>query len=108
MGPQRRTISGADSVDSSAKVISAGQLGSFAPAGAASAAARTATSTALSIFLMDSSSDGRPPDAGRDAVDAHHHDDDEQDHCGRLPVVERANRVPQVEADAAAADHADD
>ncbi len=119
IGPQRRVISGADSVDRRAKVISAGQLASFARA---DPAGRTSAISQREEQQRAHASHGGPPHGvgvvrvqiasrrmrdGQD-VDAHHHGDDQQEHGGRLPVVEGADRVPQVEADAAAADHPDD
>src|SRR5262245_35325063 len=114
MGAHRRVISAAFSVESSAKVISLGQLASWADGTATSVSiARSVTAITLSTRMRDSfpdpgwRSDRRPADSGRDHVHAHHHRHDEQDHGGGFAIVEGPDRVPQVEADATAADHAD-
>src|ERR687896_430883 len=108
IGPQRRVISAAFSVESSAKVSAFGQDGS-APSAAPAATSRTSPASAQDLRTrMGPPSDGRPPDAGGNEVTAHDHADDEQDHRRRLAVVEGADGVPEVEADAPAAHHADD
>ena len=110
IGAHRRVISAAFSVESSAKVISLGQVASWA-AGAADQREhheqrrRHHLEHAHARLL----SCGRRAQIaarrirGRHDVHAHHHGHDEQDHRGRLSIVEGPDGVPQVEADAAAA-----
>src|SRR5581483_6745004 len=81
IGPQRRVISAAFSVDSSANVISLGQLGSAAPVGPAQPAIVKPAMNSQIMRFMDRPPclDRRPPDAGGDHVGAHHHGDDQED-----------------------------
>src|SRR5215831_13130362 len=111
IGVHRRTISGADSVESSANVISFGQVGSPAPAMlgvfvTASASVMTRTSVFMDGLLARL--DHCAPDARRDHVHTHDEGDDEQDHRSSLPIVEGPDRVPEVEPNTTAAHHPDD
>src|SRR5687768_2216420 len=108
-GVQRRPTSGADSVDSSAKVSSLGQLGSAANVvPTSSRTMRTADINARMQRMGTSWLDDGSANTGRDHVDAHDHDDDEQDDRGGLSVVEGPDGIPQIKADTAASHHADD
>src|SRR5215470_9506574 len=96
MGAQRRVISAAFSVDSSANVNSFGHDASWAgvpdtPTRTASIARLSNLSKRMSSSFSGSmsrqatpcqSSDRRPAHAGRHEVDAHDHGDDQQDDGG--------------------------
>src|SRR4029453_11521487 len=99
IGAQRRGISAAFSGDSRPNVASLGQLGSAPFATPTSATIDSTTANATRNTRMKTSSDRRPPEAGGDDVDAHHHRHDQQDHGRGLAVLEGPDRVPQVETD---------
>src|SRR4029077_11197037 len=101
--------SGADSVDSKAKVSSFGQVGSAAKAEPTDDRNMASTTINRRILHMGLSwSDDGPTNTGREDINTDDHPDDEQNDRGRLTVVEGADGVPQIKTDAAPAYHADD